>query len=254
MKLSKPELKLQKEVFQLIENNNTFTFEQLEYIYENFNPGYISDVITHSAYFTPLDMAYDFAKLSVRHGVIVDMCAGIGCLSFAVKTRDTYEHNITQQICIERNHKYINIGKKLLPTAQWIQGDIFDKSIWDSIIDQYGKIDCIISNPPFGKMSKSDSNRDWLKYTGVEIDIASIEVALKYTDNVSMILPINSCTFSYSGMPYYQERENKKIEKLKQETGLSFIMCNPGIDTTAYSQFKNTKITVEHVDFITDDF
>lgn len=252
MKLSKPELKLQKEVFSLIESKEHFTYDELDYIYENFNPGYISDVTTHSAYFTPLDMAYDFALFAGRFGVMVDMCAGIGCLSFAAKTRDTYNGNIRQQVCIERNPEYIKIGKKLLPSANWIEGDIFDKTVWDSIISQYGKIDCIVSNPPFGKISKSDSNRNWLKYKGAEIDIASIEVALTYTDNVSMILPVMSCTFNYSGRRYYEERENRKIEKLKKETGLSFYMSNPGIDTSVYSQFKNTKIVVEHVDFMVE--
>lgn len=252
MKLSKSELKLQKEVFALIDSDKELSFEEIEYIYENFNPGFISDVTIHSAYFTPLDLAYDFALFAGRSGVIVDMCAGIGTLSFAAKTRDTYEGNINQQICIERNPEYLKIGKRLLPYAIWIEGDIFDKTIWDNIIQQYGFIDNIISNPPFGKISKSDANRNWLKYTGAEIDIASIEIALKYSKSVSMILPINSCTFRYSGRRHYEDIPNKKIEKLKKETGLSFYMSNPGLDTSVYNQFKNTKVIVEHVDFMID--
>ena len=250
MKLSRAEIKLQKQVQELIESDRNLTFEELEFIYENFNPGYISDVTIHSAYFTPLDMAYDFALFAGKSGIMVDMCAGIGVLSFAAKTRDTYDGNIKQQICIERNPEYMKIGKRLLPSAHWIEGDIFDKSLWDSIITKYGNIDCIVSNPPFGKVSKTDIDRSWLDYKGADIDIASIEISLKHTDNVSMILPVNSCTFRYSGRQYFEEVENKKIEKLKKETGLSFYMSNPGIDTSVYDQFKNTKVIVEHVDFI----
>lgn len=249
MKLSKPELKLQKEIQQILAKE-FLSEDDIERIYEDFNPGFISDVTIHSAYFTPLDMAFDFALFAPRYGVIVDMCAGIGILSYAAKIRDTYEGNIRQLVCIERNPDYIEIGKKLLPSADWIQGDMFDKNVWDSIIDKYGRIDGIISNPPFGKVSKTDQDRSWLKYQGADLDIAAIEVALYFTENVSMILPSGSVTFRYSGRPYYDEVPNRKIDKLKKDTGLQFMMTNPGIDTSVYDQFKNTKITVEHVDFM----
>ncbi len=252
MKLSKVELKEQKEIKALIDNEKKLSLEELEKIYENFNPGYISDVTSHSAYFTPLDMAYDFALFAGRSGVCVDMCAGIGILSFCAKIRDTYEGNIEHQICIERNPAYLEIGKRLLPDAIWIQGDIFDKSIWDSIVAKYGRIDSIVSNPPFGKVTKTDVDRSWLKYQGSDLDIASIEVALKYTDDVAMILPSGSVSFRYSGKPYFEEVQNRKVDKLKKDTGLNIIMTNPGIDTSVYDKFKNTNITVEYVDILVE--
>ncbi len=178
------------------------------------------------------------------------MCAGFGVLSFAARVRDTYSNHIAHQICIERNPDFARVGKLLLPEADWIIGDIFDKAIWDGIIAKYGKIDCLVSNPPFGKVTKTDADRSWLKYKGADIDMAAIEIALAQTPDVSMLLPKNSCTFRYSGRPYYEECESKKITKLKKETGLSFIMTNPGIDTSVYTDFKNTKVHVEHVDFV----
>lgn len=250
MKLSKRDLKDQKKIYDLIQSNDKFTHEELELIYEKFNEGYLQDVTENSAYFTPLDLAYDFALFAGRQGIVVDMCAGIGVLSFAALTRDTYEKRIKKIVAIERNPVYYDIGKKLLPEVDWILGDIFDKGLWDSIKDKYGKVDCVISNPPFGKVSKSDANKDWLKYKGSEIDIASIEVAMANAEYVDMILPVGSCTFRYSGRPYYDERENRKIEKLKKDTGLDFYMSCTSIDTSVYEQgFKNTKVCVECVSF-----
>lgn len=253
MKLTKAQLKLQKEVEVFLEKDN-LTIEDKELIYEKFNEGAIADVTTDSAYFTPLDMAYDFALFAGRHGVCVDMCAGFGVLSFCARIRDTYEKNIKHQICIERNPKFIEIGKKLLPEADWIQGDMFDKSLWDGIVAKYGKIDCIVSNPPFGKVTKTDCDRSWLKYKGADLDMAAIEIALMYADYVDMILPSGSCTFQYSGRPYYQEKENRKVDKLRKDTGLNFIMSCDGVDTSVYEKFKNTPISVECVNILKEGF
>jgi predicted RNA methylase len=247
MKLTKPEIKLQKEVKEVL-IKEVLTFEDKEFIYENFHPGTVADITSDSAYFTPLDMAYDFGLFAGRYGVCVDMCAGIGGLTFAARTRDHYDKKIKHSICIERNPKFIEIGKKLLPEAIWIQGDIFDKSIWDEITTTYGKVNYVYSNPPFGKVTKTGADRSWLKYKGADLDMAAIEVALNWCDNISMILPSGSLTFKYSGRPHYEEIENRKINKLKSDIGFDFIMSNPGIDTTAYDQFKGTKITVEYVD------
>lgn len=250
MKLTKPQLKIHKQA-EIILQKETLTFEDKEYLYEHFNEGAISDVTSESAYFTPLDLAYDFALFAGRYGVCVDMCAGFGVLSFCARVRDTYHNNIKHQICIERNPKFVEIGKKLLPEAEWIEGDVFDKNIWDYIKNKYGTINSIVSNPPFGKVTKTDCNRSWLKYTGAELDIACMEIAmLNCQSDISMLLPVGSVEFKYSGRPYFDNIENKKISKLRKETGIEFVMTNPGIDTSVYEQFKNTKIIVEHVDFV----
>ena len=241
MKLTKTQLKIHKQA-ELILQKDILTFEDKEFLYENFNEGAIADVTSESAYFTPLDLAYDFALFAGRYGVCVDMCAGFGVLSFCARIRDTYHNNIKHQICIERNPAFIKIGKKLLPEADWIQGDMFDKTMWDKIITKYGKIDSIVSNPPFGKVTKTDCDRSWLKYTGAELDIASMEIAmLMCQSDISMLLPKSSVEFRYSGRPYFEHTENKKVAKLRQQTG---------IDTSVYDDFKNTKIHVEHVDFV----
>lgn len=94
MKLSKRDLKEQQSIYDLIQSKDKFSFEELERIYTDFNEGFLQDVTANSVYFTPLDMAYDFALMAQGFGVVVDMCAGIGVLSFAALTRDTYEKKI----------------------------------------------------------------------------------------------------------------------------------------------------------------
>lgn len=248
MKLSKQVVKEQKQIYELIQSKDTFTYDELEMIYEKFNEGYLQDVTSHSAYFTPLDLAYDFALFAGRYGTVVDMCAGIGVLSFALLTRDTYEKNIKQIVAIERNEVYYNLGKKLLPQVDWILGDMFDKSVWDGIREKYGKIHCVNSNPPFGKVSKTDADRSWLKYKGADIEMAAIEIAMLNAERCSFILPQGSCDFRYSGRHYYEEIENRKTAKLKKETGIDFYMYGGDVDTSVYKdEWRNTKVTVEVV-------
>lgn len=249
MKLTKAELKIHNQAEEILEKD-TLTFGDKEFLYESFNEGAIADVTSDSAYFTPLDLAYDFALFAGRYGVCVDVCAGFGVLSFCARVRDTYHSNIRHQICIERNPAFIEVGKKLLPEAEWIQGDMFDKTIWDGIVQRYGRIDSIVSNPPFGKVTKTTVDRSWLKYTGADLDIAAMEIAMLYANDVSMLLPKSSVEFRYSGRRCFETVENKKVQKLRKETGIEFMMTNPGVDTSVYTKFKNTQISVEHVDFM----
>ena len=59
-----------------------------------------------------------------------------------------------------------------------------------------------------------------------------------------------SAGFSFSGPGAYEAITNSKIEKFKKDTGLE-LEVGMGIDTTAYSGFKNVKVSVEvaNVDF-----
>lgn len=266
MKLTKQQLKEQKRLQELIQSKDKFSDDEKEDIYTNFNEGILGDVTANSAYFTPLDLAYDFALMSPTYGVVVDMCAGIGVLAHAALTRDTYEHHIKKMICIERDPRYIQIGKKLVQSTLqtyyeaggektytteviWIQGDIFDEQMWLQIEKEHGKIDCIISNPPYGKVTKTDYSRDWLKYTGADIDMAAIEIGILKSKYPSYIIPQGSCTFRGSGrhcLGGFEHIENNKVSKLKKDMGLEFYMSWTSIDTSVYEQgFKNTKIVVE---------
>ncbi len=53
-KLSKPEAKLQRKILDLLNSDVVLTDEDRCHIFENFNPGYISDVTDKEAFFTPV--------------------------------------------------------------------------------------------------------------------------------------------------------------------------------------------------------
>src|SRR5579864_2275263 len=78
------------------------------------------------AFFTPMELANDF-KIEVHGRKILDLCAGIGILSFCCRHFRHHEQmpDITS---IEINPEYVRIGRKLLPEATWICADVFD--VW----------------------------------------------------------------------------------------------------------------------------
>lgn len=249
-KLSKREISKQVELKELIDSGN-LTEDQVEHIYQEFNEGFIGDVTHSSAYFTPLDLAFDFSLMSPTHGVLLDACAGNGVLSYTAKIRDTHHNNIKQQICIEKNPEFVTIGEKLVPEADWYCGSIFDQQLHQKIFKKHGikQYDSMLSNPPFGTVTMkyvADGERDWLGYTGKEFDMAVIEVGFKLAESHSYILPQQSCTFQVSGVSYHQHKENRKFNKLKKDINAPhLIQLWSSIDTTCYDGFKNTKALVE---------
>jgi 16S rRNA G1207 methylase RsmC len=78
------------------------------------------------AFFTPQGLATDFA-IEVSGHKVIDLCAGIGSLAFAV-----YHHNCMSSAarpkitCVEVNPDYVAVGKKVLPEATWIVADVLD--------------------------------------------------------------------------------------------------------------------------------
>ena len=79
------------------------------------------------AFFTPLDLAFDFA-IEVAAGRIIDLGAGIGTLSWAVHRHLTASPSRPRPelVCVERNREYVRVGRRVLPEADWICADLFD--------------------------------------------------------------------------------------------------------------------------------
>lgn len=270
MKLTREQRKKTAAVEALLKKDKLTSTEK-EQIFNDYNEGVLGDVSANSAFFTGVDLSYDFTYLVPVHGIVVDLASGFGCLSYTALQRDYYEHKIDKIILIERNKPYLDVSKKLVEPIErtyyeggeekihrtevvYVHMDMFDEKAWLKLIEEHGKknskypFDVLISNPPFGKVSKSDFSRDWLKYKGVEMDIAALEIGLKFAEYPSYILPQGSCTFEYSGAYYYKEKENRKIKQLIKETGQNIYMSCASVDTSIYKEnFKNTKVTVECV-------
>lgn len=99
-----------------------------------------------------------------------------------------------QITAVELNPEYVDIGRRLLPEVEWIQGDLYDLNLWQSI----SRFDEAISNPPFGKVL-TDCERDWIGYRGpAGLTVASI--ALKVARlGPTMILPQTQTPYKFSG-------------------------------------------------------
>ncbi|MGA7634654.1 MAG: hypothetical protein WCB11_28140 [Terriglobales bacterium] len=77
---------------------------------------------------------------------ILNLCAGIGILPFCYR-HFRYHEQMPDLTCVEINPEYVRIGRKLLPEATWICGDVFD--VWQELPRNFS---CVVGNPPFGRL------------------------------------------------------------------------------------------------------
>jgi predicted RNA methylase len=155
-------------------------------------------------------LARDFS-LECHKENVIDLCAGIGMLSFCVNDFGNGE-GFT---CIEINPEYVEIGKKILPKANWIQADVLS----DEMVSLSG-FELAISNPPFGNIS------------GVgNFEYAVIETAAKIAKYGVFILPQRSTPFKFSGNQGFERQKSPKYERFVKKTGIEFEF-NCGIDTS----------------------
>lgn len=251
MKLTKKQLKKEtQEILALLHSDKKLTGEEIDKIYEDLNPGGFGDVSANAAFFTPYYLAQDVAVMCQARGHVLDLCAGIGMLSYRTHQMDSYEHRIKSIACIELNPMPVEIGKKLLPQANWICGSVFDKTLIENVLKEKGidRFDSIESNPPFGKVLAKEKV-DWLNYNNNR-DLMVLEVVLRYGEDAYFILPSGSVPFRYSGERYRQHtepRDLKSFVKLNKE--FQFDMVCDGIDCAIFKdEWKNLNgISVEAV-------
>lgn len=110
-KLTKEEIKKHNAAIDLLQKDK-LTYDEKLFVYENWNEGATSVNSEAGAFFTPFNLANDFGLEIYRDGNVIDLCAGIGMLSFIA-----YHHNRCKVTCVELNPTYYEVGKKLLPEA-----------------------------------------------------------------------------------------------------------------------------------------
>lgn len=249
-KLTKDQIKRHNQAVEYLQKEK-LTFNEKLFVYENWNEGANNNNAEAGAFFTPIGLAKDFSFTYYNNEKTIDLCAGIGMLSFFA-----YHWNNCKDItCVELNASYVEVGKKLLPEANWIHGSIFDYK-------EFGHFDQSISNPPFGKIKTGLPSDLGLNYKGSEFDLMTIEIASKISDYGSFIVPQGSTPFKYSGALYFQDSRQKskgynphqfevpmKVAKFIRETGLDYEF-NLGVDTSIYNdQWKGVSPICEIVTF-----
>jgi type I restriction-modification system DNA methylase subunit len=230
-KLSKQEMKLHYQAEEILKKE-VLTYDEKLFVLDNWQESANNINGEAGAFFTPFGLARDM-MLEVAGDKLIDLCAGIGALSFAAY----HINNITDITCIELNHSYYKVGKKILPEANWINDSIFNKELINSLPN----FDICISNPPFGKIKTGiEDLKKYLSYKGSEFELMTIEIASKVADKCTFIMPQMSTPFRYSGEGLYRDlRDDKestlpqKVEKFIKETGFIYDF-NCGIDTNVY--------------------
>jgi hypothetical protein len=224
-KLTKAQAKAHRAACDLLAKD-ILTEDDKKFVLKNWNESANHVNGEAGAFFTPFDMAFDFTIDAIGQGGyggrVIDLCAGIGMLSYAVWWRSDRRAQIT---CVERNADYLAVGKKVLPEAEWIHADVLD-------VPSLGlpRFDVAISNPPFGRIKRTGNAP---RYAGAEFEFHVIDIAAHIADSGAFIVPQMSAGFNYSGRPCYERQESGKAVDFQAKTGLHFE-AGCGIDTAFY--------------------
>lgn len=235
-KLTKAQRKAHAEA-EAILTKDTLTEDERDFVFHNWHEGATFENGAAGAFFTPYDLASDFA-IDAGSGRVIDLCAGIGGLAYHVAQRGRWDsRSATELTCVEINPRYVEIGRKLVPQARWINADVFD---WRSL--DLGRYDHAIANPPFGRVRRSGSGP---RYRGAEFEFHIIDIAAELADLGAFIIPQMSSSFRYSGAPYFDRLKSGKGRDFEAQTGFE-MDGGVGIDTSIFrDQWKDTAITCE---------
>ncbi|MEJ4088243.1 methyltransferase [Galbibacter orientalis] len=220
---------------------------------ENWHEGADNINSQAGAFFTPVGLAQDFSLEIFENETVIDLCAGIGLLAFF-----SYHYRKADVTCIELNSKYIEVGKKLLPEAKWINASIYDYK-------DFGQFEQVISNPPFGKIKTgiNDEIKKELKYKGSDFEFITMEIGSKIANYGTFLVPQGSTPFKYSGNQDgfinlmatskgynpYEQQPMQKVKKFLKETEFNPIF-NVGIDTSIYiNEWKGVSPMCEVINF-----
>lgn len=233
MKLSRAALRRHRDAMDLINAGRRLTIDEMEKVFSDFDPRVTGIREARQEFFTPVELASSLS-LEVGHQdegtVIVDMCAGIGVLSFAVQQLN---YDIALDIhAIEINPDFVEIGQKLLPDVTWHCGDFRDLEIWRQIPNT----DVAISNPPFGKIPAWDGE-SWLTFKGKRGALQAVEVGVRQAERgIAAIVPQSCSPIHYSGVVQMQYVEPQGDLKRFVESFPSAVFGIGSIDTSCFQK------------------
>ena len=166
------------------------TLEDRVFVLNAWTPRYYGRPELKGAFFTPTGLAQSVAQEVPGGSNVLDLCAGIGSLAFWYQQ----EHPEASITCVERDPLYASVGRKVVPEAVWIEGDMFDESVWEAACSRRRTFDLCLTNPPFGFTTEHPG---WMNYCG-SLELMALEIGLRMADAVTAILPQSSLPFAYS--------------------------------------------------------
>jgi len=229
-KLTRQAAAKHKKALTILEND-ILTEEQKDLVFLNYQESANSVNTDFGAFFTPLSMAFEFSHDAAIEsgGEYIDLCAGIGALSYALMKRNP---DIKRMVCIDINPEYVAVGKKLVPEAEWYCLDVTDLEA----VKALGFFDMAISNPPFGNIP-SMKNYDGEFYSGSQAEYKVIDIAGTIARHGAFIIPQTSAPFNYSGAQYYQNVESGKYKIFNSQTDI-ILEIGMGYDTSFVGMYE----------------
>lgn len=246
MAISKSAMVEHQQALDLVYSDKTLTEDEVEFVFENFQEGADARTRIVGAHFTPAELARDLAP-NVDAEFYVDLFAGIGRLTRSVL--DFYAWGGERQaVCVEMNPTFVEVGKRLVPEAHWVQADLLTADAAGKIGDTMAELGWpagnrvlgVISNPPYGNGRIDGQHRVQIEYHAIEIGAALGAFAGAF------IIPQQRCPFVYSGQRNYRHTGgDRAYQSFTRRTGLAIGM-NAGIDTSCYrKQWKGVSPQVE---------
>lgn len=243
-KLTKQDAKLHAEAEALVALERDLTEDEREFVLDHWQESQVARL--DGAFFTPAPLARDLA-IEVVGDRVIDLCAGIGRLSFAC--RDLWRRHNGEPartfVCVEKNPDYVRVGRKVMPEATWVCADVFDLPAG---LREVGRFDTAISNPPFGAVKRTGNGPG---YAGRRFEYHVIAVASRLAWVGAFIIPQESAPFRYSGVPCFTKARDAEYEWFEKATG---IVLGPscGIDTSYCRD--EWRGTAPRVEVVTVDF
>lgn len=247
-KITRMQSKKHDEAMALVSLTRKLTQDEVEFVFENFNPMATQNVGKGAIFFTPLDLAWELAINSACDGSVIDLAAGIGVLSYCHWQRSG---KTKRHVAIELNSEFVEIGKKLLPHVEWYCGNVFDLELLRKIGANF---DVAICNPPFGNIL-SGKNCDWIKTKNCPIETGIIEIALRMSYNGGVfILPEKYNDFELDDLKQHRTKKEfcRESEKLRDIFGdIYFSPWESNVEDEVVWQ--GVKPNVKIIDISTDD-
>lgn len=201
-----------------------------EFVLEHWQPS-AQAVTDDQAHFTPPAWAGAVAASSVSAGRVLDLGAGIGALSYALWQRNPG----LEIVAVEKNPEFVAVGWRVLPEAEWVEGDIFDLSLLHAL----GEFDEVVANPPYSRKA----GPAWLRYNTGNQALMALEVALCVSRTATFILPRPLVDWEYCGVTRYRQTPPGQ-DLLRFRGRVEGVALGPA-NFSPDAPFKNTSIPNE---------